>query len=422
MPAFRPAGPGSSGKHHRIGWVTEKMKRPPGRRTRATSRISPAESATKGTAPNTEKAMSNDPSRKGIAAASACTSATSGIPGRRAKFSIPRDMSNAANVRGGRCAANHREHGAAPQPISRTSLPARSAADPRSPTSSSRSISGHQTKSPSGAPSPKYRGCSPWYAAASESHHRRFARPDSSPSAGPYPANPAPPPDPSPNPAPPPDPEPPGPPAVAGSSVGAGSGASESGFMAHSLGRARRRPRPRVRGQPHASHLRHCPRRDLIRARAGRIVSPVCERDMRARADPGSRSAECPTDYKGTPSRCNPPRHGVPPWGMPPTNPDRHCPSIDFSPLRSTIHMPTSNTPQVAVNDIGTAEDFLAAIDSTIKYFNDGDIVEGTVVKVDRDEVLLDIGYKTEGVIPSRELSIKHDVDPDEVVEVGDQI
>ena len=71
-----------------------------------------------------------------------------------------------------------------------------------------------------------------------------------------------------------------------------------------------------------------------------------------------------------------------------------------------------SSTPQVAVNDIGSAEDFLAAIDLTIKYFNDGDIVEGVIVKVDRDEVLLDIGYKTEGVIPSRELSIKHDVDP----------
>ncbi|AKK08643.1 30S ribosomal protein S1 [Corynebacterium testudinoris] len=84
--------------------------------------------------------------------------------------------------------------------------------------------------------------------------------------------------------------------------------------------------------------------------------------------------------------------------------------------------MPNTNTPQVAINDIGTAEDFLAAVDATIKYFNDGDIVEGTVVKVDRDEVLLDIGYKTEGVIPSRELSIKHDVDPDEVVQVGDQI
>src|SRR5699024_2217863 len=52
----------------------------------------------------------------------------------------------------------------------------------------------------------------------------------------------------------------------------------------------------------------------------------------------------------------------------------------------------------------------------------DGDIVEGTIVKVDRDEVLLDIGYKTEGVIPSRELSIKHDVDPGEVVAVGDHV
>ena len=88
-----------------------------------------------------------------------------------------------------------------------------------------------------------------------------------------------------------------------------------------------------------------------------------------------------------------------------------------------TTTTPESVQPkQVAVNDIGTAEDFLAAVDETIKYFNDGDIVEGEVVKVDRDEVLVDIGYKTEGVILARELSIKHDVDPGEVVEVGDEI
>ncbi|MFV0460550.1 MAG: 30S ribosomal protein S1 [Actinomycetales bacterium] len=84
--------------------------------------------------------------------------------------------------------------------------------------------------------------------------------------------------------------------------------------------------------------------------------------------------------------------------------------------------MTSTSVPQVAINDIGTAEDFLAAIDGTIKYFNDGDIVSGTIVKVDRDEVLLDIGYKTEGVIPSRELSIKHDVDPSQVVNVGDEV
>src|SRR5690606_19150080 len=83
----------------------------------------------------------------------------------------------------------------------------------------------------------------------------------------------------------------------------------------------------------------------------------------------------------------------------------------------------SGNASQVNVDDdLGTEEAFLAAIDETIKYFNDGDIVEGTVVKVDRDEVLLDIGYKTGGVIPSRELSIKHDVDPAEAVSVGDHI
>jgi small subunit ribosomal protein S1 len=81
-----------------------------------------------------------------------------------------------------------------------------------------------------------------------------------------------------------------------------------------------------------------------------------------------------------------------------------------------------TTAPQIAINDIGSEEDLLAAIDATIKHFNDGDIVEGRIVKVDRDEVLLDIGYKTEGVIPSRELSIKHDVDPNEVVKVGDEV
>ncbi|MGH3878592.1 MAG: 30S ribosomal protein S1 [Actinophytocola sp.] len=88
----------------------------------------------------------------------------------------------------------------------------------------------------------------------------------------------------------------------------------------------------------------------------------------------------------------------------------------------TTVPAETAPKQQIAVNDVGTGEDFLAAIDKTIKYFNDGDIVEGTIVKVDRDEVLLDIGYKTEGVIPSRELSIKHDVDPNEVVKVGDEV
>ena len=69
-----------------------------------------------------------------------------------------------------------------------------------------------------------------------------------------------------------------------------------------------------------------------------------------------------------------------------------------------------------------TPEELIQALEASFHDFGDGDIVEGDVVKIDRDEVLLDIGYKSEGVIPSKELSIRHDVDPNEVVKVGDHI
>jgi small subunit ribosomal protein S1 len=77
--------------------------------------------------------------------------------------------------------------------------------------------------------------------------------------------------------------------------------------------------------------------------------------------------------------------------------------------------------PSVAQEDL-TPEELIRAIEESLKDFKDGDLVAGTVVKVDRDEVLLDIGYKSEGVIPAKELSIRQDVDPGEVVKVGDHI
>src|SRR5687768_4184023 len=64
----------------------------------------------------------------------------------------------------------------------------------------------------------------------------------------------------------------------------------------------------------------------------------------------------------------------------------------------------------------------MAAIEATIKPFDEGDLMTGTVVKIDKDEVLLDIGYKSEGVIPSRELSIRNDVNPSEIVSIGDEL
>jgi small subunit ribosomal protein S1 len=85
------------------------------------------------------------------------------------------------------------------------------------------------------------------------------------------------------------------------------------------------------------------------------------------------------------------------------------------------VHIETSEAKAAPERDL-TPEELVDAVEASLRDFKDGDIVEGTVVKIDRDEVLLDIGYKSEGVIPAKELSIRHDVDPNEVVHVGDRI
>ena len=60
--------------------------------------------------------------------------------------------------------------------------------------------------------------------------------------------------------------------------------------------------------------------------------------------------------------------------------------------------------------------------DATIVPFEEGDVVTGKVVRIDKDEVLVDIGYKSEGVIPNNELSIRKSVDPSEEVELGEEV
>jgi len=66
--------------------------------------------------------------------------------------------------------------------------------------------------------------------------------------------------------------------------------------------------------------------------------------------------------------------------------------------------------------------DFEQALEMTMLDFNEGDIVKGHVVAIDRDSVLVDIGFKSEGVIPVNELSIRKAVDPSEIVQVGDEV
>jgi len=60
--------------------------------------------------------------------------------------------------------------------------------------------------------------------------------------------------------------------------------------------------------------------------------------------------------------------------------------------------------------------------DATLQPFEEGDVVTGNVVRIDKDEVLVDIGYKSEGVIPANELSIRKSVDPKDEVEMGEEV
>lgn len=67
-------------------------------------------------------------------------------------------------------------------------------------------------------------------------------------------------------------------------------------------------------------------------------------------------------------------------------------------------------------------EDFESAIEKTVLEFKEGDLIEGTIVRIDHDEALVDIGYKSEGVIPANELSIRNNANPGDVVKIGDVV
>ena len=79
------------------------------------------------------------------------------------------------------------------------------------------------------------------------------------------------------------------------------------------------------------------------------------------------------------------------------------------------------------INDVNlpeniNPEDFPILLEQTLVSFKNGDVIEGTVVRIDRNEVMVDVGYKSEGVIPSRELSVRKSINPNEVFKVGDKV
>jgi small subunit ribosomal protein S1 len=82
----------------------------------------------------------------------------------------------------------------------------------------------------------------------------------------------------------------------------------------------------------------------------------------------------------------------------------------------------TIDTSDADVWTTGPDGELIPDYDSTFPTINEGEVVHGKVVRVDKDEVLVDIGYKSEGVIPVSELSIRRSINPADEVSLGDEI
>jgi small subunit ribosomal protein S1 len=99
-------------------------------------------------------------------------------------------------------------------------------------------------------------------------------------------------------------------------------------------------------------------------------------------------------------------------------------------PLFAAVSATETMTPAPSATPVEGSGGLLLEIDgqivpnyaATMVAFDEGDVVNGKVVRIDKDEVLVDIGYKAEGVIPSNELSIRKSVDPAEEVELGEAV
>ncbi len=82
----------------------------------------------------------------------------------------------------------------------------------------------------------------------------------------------------------------------------------------------------------------------------------------------------------------------------------------------------TEEAPAPAAATEDFMDDFERAIEATVLQFREGDIVSGQVVSVDSEGAMVDVGYKSEGLIPTRELSIRNNVDPHEEVAIGETV
>ena len=93
-------------------------------------------------------------------------------------------------------------------------------------------------------------------------------------------------------------------------------------------------------------------------------------------------------------------------------------PTTESTPM-STIEVPVLED---GVWILGPDGELIPDYDATFPTINEGEVVHGTVVRIDKDEVLVDIGYKSEGVIPVSELSIRRSVNPADEVSLYEEI
>jgi len=88
--------------------------------------------------------------------------------------------------------------------------------------------------------------------------------------------------------------------------------------------------------------------------------------------------------------------------------------------VNDTVEKPTAVEEGVWIE--GPDGELVPDYESSFPEINEGEVVHGTVVRVDKDEVLVDIGYKSEGVIPVAELTIRRSVNPADEVALGEEI
>src|SRR5579871_4442071 len=97
--------------------------------------------------------------------------------------------------------------------------------------------------------------------------------------------------------------------------------------------------------------------------------------------------------------------------------------ALRFRPVSTVVENPTAKIVEGSDGLLLEIDgEIVPNYDATMHPFQEGEVVTGHVVRIDHDEVLVDIGYKSEGVIPANELSIRKSVDPHDEVSLGEEV